>query len=109
MFTKILILISFIYCNCFLVNPIIKHKTKKQLNLNMITNSTNNSDNRRKLLLSVYTASFIPYFIPDDYKPSVYKDGLSDEEIELKHKIIELNRITGGDIIKFFELFQNDL
>lgn len=49
--------------------------------------------------------SFVPYFLDDDIKPVFYKDGLTHEEIKIKHKHAELNTYIKGDINKLNEVF----
>ena len=54
---------------------------------------------------ALFAASFIPYFLDDDIKPDFYKDGLTMEEIKMKHKYYKLNKHLDGDISKMHDVF----
>ena len=53
----------------------------------------------------VFAASFIPYFLEDDLKPSIYKDGLTRGEIIMKHKRAYMSKYLEGDVNKLYDLF----
>jgi len=53
----------------------------------------------------VFAASFIPYFLEDDLKPSIYKDGLTRGEIIMKHKRAYMSKYLDGDVNKLYDLF----
>ena len=54
---------------------------------------------------ALFAASFIPYFLDDDIKPDFYKDGLTMEQIKMKHKYHKLNKHLDGDISKALSVF----
>jgi len=54
---------------------------------------------------ALFAASFIPYFLDDDIKPEFYKDGLTAEQIMMKHKYHKLNKHLDGDISKALNVF----
>ncbi|MBA45937.1 MAG: hypothetical protein CMB31_05060 [Euryarchaeota archaeon] len=54
---------------------------------------------------ALFAASFIPYFLDDDIKPEFYKDGLTAEQIMMKHKYYKLNKHLDGDISKMNDVF----
>ena len=54
---------------------------------------------------TIFASSFIPYFVDDSIKPECYKDGLSREEIKIKHKYNHLNKYLNGDINKLHDIF----
>lgn len=47
---------------------------------------------------TVFALSFVPYFLPEAYQPSVYRDGKTPEEIRRKQHERRLNRILGGNL-----------
>tara|TARA_Y100001963_G_scaffold159370_1_gene262772 strand:- start:894 stop:1217 length:324 start_codon:yes stop_codon:yes gene_type:complete len=53
----------------------------------------------------VFAASFIPYFLDDDIKPNIYKDGLTRGEIIIKHKRTQMSKYLNGDVNKLYDLF----
>ena len=55
----------------------------------------------------MFASSFIPYFIDDDIKPSVYKDGLTRYEIILKNRKNEISNYINGDINYLKNVFPN--
>lgn len=55
----------------------------------------------------IFASSFIPYFIDDDIKPTVYKDGLTRHEITLKNRKNEISNYINGDINYLKNVFPN--
>ena len=53
---------------------------------------------RRRLAWTVFALSFIPYFLPEAYQPTVYRDGKTPEEIRREQHERHLNRILGGSL-----------
>jgi hypothetical protein len=64
-----------------------------------------NTDRALTVTGIIFTASFIPYFLDDDLKPNIYKDGLTKEEIALKRKHEYMSKYLEGDINKLYDLF----
>lgn len=61
----------------------------------------------KKIASIIFVSSFIPYFLDDDIKPSVYKDGLTRHEIILKNRKSELSNYINGDINYLKNVFPN--
>ena len=53
---------------------------------------------RRRLVWTLFALSFVPYFLPEAYQPSVYRDGKTPEEIRRGQHERRLNRILGGNL-----------
>ena len=47
---------------------------------------------------TLFALSFVPYFLPEAYQPSVYRDGKTPEEIRRGQHERRLNRILGGNL-----------
>tara|TARA_B100000212_G_scaffold342141_1_gene327895 strand:+ start:5641 stop:5952 length:312 start_codon:yes stop_codon:yes gene_type:complete len=54
---------------------------------------------------AAFAISFIPYFLDDEIKPICYKDGLTREEIKIKHKNTELSIYLKGDATYLYNIF----
>ena len=53
---------------------------------------------RRTILWVVFTLSLVPYCLPEQYQPKVYRDGKTPMEIKMEQRERMLNRVLGGDL-----------
>ena len=65
----------------------------------------------RRLLWILFAMTVFPYFLPEAYQPSVYRDGKTPEEIRRAQHERNINRILGGNIrsTEFGDEVLNDL
>lgn len=55
---------------------------------------------RRRIIWVILALSFVPYGLPTEYQPSIYKDGKTPEEIRRGQRERRLNRVLGGNLRK---------
>lgn len=88
-----IILLNFTTSQCFKVNNPRPPKFNKKY------------ENFKKASGVAFAISFIPYFLDDEIKPMCYKDGLTREEIKIKHKHTELSVYLNGDTTYLNNIF----
>ena len=50
------------------------------------------------LVASLLLASLLPYGLPVEERPSIYRDGLTPEQMQERRKSQEMKRFLGGDV-----------
>ena len=59
----------------------------------------------RALYTAVMVASFIPYFLPVDQRPAIYKDGVPPEQAAERRQAAAASKFLGGDGSDLQQLF----
>ena len=54
----------------------------------------------RRALLLLYVLSFVPYLLPDERRPALYRDGKPETEIATDRRKRAWRRYLGGDLTR---------